>query len=895
MAKEKKEKKKPNITRRAAIGTIAAAAVGGGAYYVWDHYSGVIRMFLGQGGGSLKNMDSDEALDSRELGRKYIEEIQGEGTVLLKNDDATLPLETTKVNLFGIRAYKSVYTGGGSSGANRDDNVTLPDALKDRGIEINEQLYNLYVNWSNDEIISTDTPQEKEEETVTNEWVILFGGSEEAELSAEGLSADIMSQAKNYSDVAIIVIARSGTEGADADISTFYLDDDEQAMVDTVCDNFEKVIVLLNTGAYMDCSWIADKPQITGVLYAGFPGNTGWYAVADILKGTINPSGRTADTWAADIEDCPAMVMLRDPKWAKVGDRDGFCYTNITGENAFFCNYYEGIYVGYRYYETRFGADDAEFGKKVVWPFGYGLSYTNFRWESMGMSYDEDSETFTIKVKVDNQGEVAGKDVIEVYVNAPYYDDRKIEKSTAKLVGFLKTPELEPGWGNIYEITVPLRELASYDYINDKTYVLDEGDYEFRISRDSHNVVYTETWNLAEKRLLDVSPITGNKIENAFDDISNAGGFTYLSRADWEGTWTSVDDISFEATNAQLEGYAATIDDWTPEETYTGADQVWGVDAGLTLDQMVEVDYDDATWDTLVEQLTFDEAELLCSSGTYQTMEIERLGVPFASAADGPVGITTLYTGDSGMDYNCATLLASTWSEDMAFKMGKGVGREGTAYGITYWYGPGMDCHRTVLGGRNYEYYSEDGFLAGKIAAATVRGADEEGLTAVIKHYAVNDQDNNRDNGIMNWANEQAIREIYLKPFQMAIEEGGARGVMSMMNRLGNHWASGDYGLCTQTIRTEWGFKGYIITDATGMDHWPFANFTRALMAGNDLMLANGGGSDTQRMHDKGMEAPKTYEKALHDGCKHILYTVSRSSAMYTEAHAKQMGMPGMM
>ena len=912
---------KANVTRRTAIAASALGILGGTGYYVMNHYGGAITMAMGQGGGTLKNMDSEESQAARADSKVCVETIQGEGTVLMKNEGDWLPLpEGFKVNLFGNCSYESNYTGGGSSGCNRDDDVTLLAALTDRGVEYNETLYNLYTNWldSDGETISTDTPQPKSEDDdsgMTNEMMIIFGGAATAELGTNGLTADVMSNAKSYSDVAIITVGRSGTEGSDNAVSTFYLDDDEQAMVDTVCDNFENVIVFLNCGAYMDCSWILEKPQIKAVLYVGFPGNTGWNAVVDIIKGDINPSGRLADTWATDIEDCPAMVMLRDDRWnvADMGtvkksydayDKDCFRFSNIQEQNVFFDNYYENIYVGYRYYETRFGDDDAAFKEKVAFPFGFGLSYTDFEWEGQGMDYDKDADTLTLHVKVTNTGKVAGKDVVQVYSNPPYYEDRKIEKSTANLVGFAKTPILEPDKddGNgpeycIVDIVVPIRELASYDYLGDKTYVLDEGDYKLRVSKNSHDVVYEEIWTLDEKRLMDTSPITGNKITNCMDDVTFAGGWDYLSRSDWEGTFPKIENVSFEATDKQLDGFCPTIAEWHPTESETET-QTWGQGAGLTLDQMTEVDFDDAKWDDFVNQLTLDEAETLVASGTYQTIAIESLGVPYASAADGPVGITTLYTGDSGLDYNCATLLTSCWNTDLYEAMGETIGSEGTTYGVTYWYGPGMDCHRTVLGGRNYEYYSEDGFLAGKAAANVCIGAYKSGMICVIKHYAVNDQDNNRDNGITNWACEQAIREIFCKPFQMAVEEAQAAGAtvacMSMMNRLGNKWASAHPGLIDTLMHDEWGMKGYIITDATGMSNWPFANFTAAVMAGNDMMLANGGGTDQQTMHDKGMEAPKTYEKAVHKACKRILYTVSRSSAMYTEAHAKTQGAMGM-
>ena len=925
--------KKANITRRTAIAASAVSILGGTAKYVWDHYSGAITMAAGQGGGTLKNMDSEESQAARGDSKVCVETIQGEGTVLLKNEDNLLPLpaDTTKVCLFGRCSYESNYTGGGSSGCNRDDDVTLLAALESRGMEYNTTLYNLYTNWidSDGELISTDTPQPKsEDEGGSNIWATIFSAVGKDDLPAGTLTKDGLADCKAYSDIAIITIGRSGTEGSDNAVSTFYLNEDEQSVVDSVCDAFDKVIVLLNCGAYMDCSWITKKPQIKAVLYVGFPGNTGWNAVVDILQGTINPSGRLADTWAADIEDCPAMVMLRDDRWntADMGavkktydayTGDTFRFSNIKEQNVFFDNYYEGIYVGYRYYETRFGDDDAAFNEKVVWPFGYGLSYTTFEWEKAAdMEYDEEADALTLHVKVTNTGTVAGKDVVEIYVNPPYYPDRKIEKSTAKLVGFAKTPLLEPdkddGNGPEYcvlDITVPIRELASYDYITDKTYVLDEGDYIMRVSHDSHNVAYEETWTLDAKRLLDTSPVTGNKITNCFDDVSFAGDFTYLSRSDWEGTFPKIENVKFEATEKQLDGFAPTIAEWTPEETETET-TTWGVGANLKIEDMVDVDFDDPKWDDFVNQLTLDEAELLISGGTYQTSAVESLNVPFASAADGPVGITTLYTGDSGLDYNCATLLTSCWNTDLYYAMGETIGREGTTYGVTYWYGPGMDCHRTVLGGRNYEYYSEDGFLGGKVASNVVQGSylsgggtDDAGnplagMICVIKHYAVNDQDNNRDNGITNWANEQAIREIFCKPFQMAVEEGQAAGAvvacMSMMNRLGNKWASAHPGLIDTLMHDEWGMKGYIVTDATGMSNWPFANFTAAVMAGNDLMLANGGGTDMETMHNKGMEAPKTYEMACHKACKRILYTVSRSSAMYTEAHAKTQGAMGM-
>lgn len=877
---------------------VLAIVLGSVGNYVWRNYSSTIKAFLGisKQGVSLADVSEEDLNRVQTVAKEAVEEIEAEGAVLLQNDDDVLPLTDSKVNLYGIRAYDSLYTGGGSSGVKRDDDVTLQAALKEAGIEYNPTLWNLYVNWYNDEQISTDDVEEmKKESTGSNEMDILMGGASSAkELPAEALTEDVLKEAADYSDTSIIVIGRVGTEGSDVPLEECYLNEDEEAMVDAVCANSKNVIVLLNTGCYMDVSWIADREQIKGVLYIGLPGNTGYYSVADILKGEINPSGRTADTWAYDITDQPSALQTTSDKWEIVNDNKvgggsganqgysgGYEYTNLQGQ--FFSNYYEGIYVGYRYYETRYMDDEATYQQKVVYPFGYGLSYTDFEWETV--DYQADDDEISVTVKVTNTGDAAGKDVVELYYSAPYYPDRGIEKSDMNLCAYEKTGEIKPGESQEVTLTFDVEDMKSYDYKTQKTYVMDEGDYEIRICRNSHDVVDTKIYTLDERKVLNKSEYTGNEVTNEFDDVTYDAGIEYLSRSDWEGTYPTLDKISYEAPEAIVGKYEATMDDYTPEETVTESTE-FGKDAGLTLEDMVDVDYDDPKWDTFVSQLTEEEAFALVGKGQYHTQELERLGIPYTAAADGPVGLTSLYSGEAGIDYCSSVVIASTWNREVASLMGDAIGQEGTTYGITCWYGPGFDTHRSVVGGRNYEYYSEDGYLAGTIGASVVKSAQEQGLTCVVKHFALNEQDNNRDNGIMTFANEQAIREIYLKPFEIAMTDGEAKGAMIAMMRFGTDWAPCNESLVSTVIRDEWGFTGYTLTDFCGMTVWPFSNFAKAIMAGTNCLLSTESQDDFNATLKKAEAAPNTWKASLHESSKNILYMVANSSAMYTEAHS---------
>ena len=867
-----------------AIVLVVAIALGAVGNYVWRNYRSTILAYLGitTQGVSLADVDEETLAEVVSYAQEVVEELEGEGAVLMQNDDDVLPLSDTKVNIFGIRAYDSLYTGGGSSGVKRDDDVTLQAALDSVGVEYNETLWNLYVNWYNDGTISTDAVDAmKESESSSNELDILLGSSSVEELPAEALTDDIIAEAVEYSDTAIIVIGRAGTEGSDLDLEDCYLYEDEEAMIDTVCANFENVIVLLNTGCYMDVSWIADREEIQSVLYIGLPGNTGYNAVAKILTGEINPSGRTADTWAYDITDQPSAVMTTTEEWQIVGEDGGYEYSNIDGQ--FFSYYYEGIYVGYRYYETRYMDDEETYQEKVVYPFGYGLSYTEFEWETT--DYTADDETISVTVKVTNVGDVAGKDVVELYYSAPYYEDRGIEKSDMNLCAYAKTDTLEPGESQELTLTFDVTDMKSYDYITEKTYVMDEGDYEIRICRNSHDVVDTVVYTLEERLILNESEYTGEEITNQFDDVTYDAEITYLSRSDWEGTWPDLSELSYEASDTIVEKYEATMADYDPGEDSDEV-TVWDEDAGLTLEDMVGVDYDDELWDTFVNQLSEDEAYELVGYGQYHTLEMEEYGIPYTAAADGPVGLTSLYSGDSGVDYCSSVVIAGTWNDELAAKMGDAIGKEATAYGITCWYGPGFDTHRSAVGGRNYEYYSEDGYLAGMIGANVVKAAQEQGVTCVVKHFALNDQDNNRDNGIMTFANEQAIREIYLKPFEIAMTEGEAGGVMIAMMRFGTDWAPCNEALVSTVIRDEWGYEGYTITDFCGMTVWEYSNFAKAILAGTDILLSTESADDFTATLQKVADVPNRWAAALHSSAKNILYMVANSSAMYTEAHS---------
>ena len=880
----------------------------------------------------------------------FVIDVEKEGAILLKNENDALPLaaENPSVSVFGKNSVNLVYSGSGSANSTSGSTRTLYESLEAAGINYNPQLKSFYEDNSRSGSGRPANPP------MTSGQRLAGFGLGETPVSSYG--SDLVSSYGDYDDAAIVVFSRIGGEGFDlprtmatdftystalddADSPTSHyleLGKYEKQLLEYVKEHFSTVIVLLNTGSTMELGGLASDSGIDAVMWIGFPGSTGIMAVGQLLAGKsddgekLSPSGRTTDTWAAD--------FTKDPTWYNTGiygSEKGNRYLYDGSETAYaFVNYEEGIYAGYRYWETRgYEEEKADpesdwYAENIVYPFGYGLSYTTFDWDiTFSKSGSDDlsaDDTITATVTVTNTGDYAGKDVVQLYYTAPYYEGG-IEKSQVVLADFAKTDTLYPAdeangesKPNSQQITLTLkaRDMASYDYADAnengfKGYELDAGDYVISVRKDAHTAADSQTYNLKEGATLRTdTDARGNTVtvENRFDDVSAgiSGDLTYeayISRSDFAGTVPSdyITDAERTLTEEQKEALDLSIrrnytqsDEGKPWQVTGAAPSTTPVDSGLSLADMLydengeyvgKVDYDDPRWETLLNEISLDEMKLLVGYAAFRTGAVAGINnvvnKPITNDSDGPSGFTS-FVSDSVVYDTCAyqgeCVMGATWNVSLAERMGELVGEEalvgnekGDGMPYTGWYAPAVNIHRSPFGGRNWEYYSEDGLLSGKLAASVVSGASKKGVNCYLKHFAVNDQETDREyNGILVWANEQSMREIYLKPFEIAVKEGGATGMMSSFNRIGMTWAGGSYALLTEILRNEWGFRGAVITD------YSMNTYTQVdlmLRAGGDLFL-------TQATKTFAKEDDATQITLLRQATKNVLYTTANSNVM---------------
>ncbi len=853
--------------------------------------------------------------------KDFVVKVEQEGITLLKNEGNALPLSNgANVSVFGKNSVNLVYGGSGSAGNISSVNKTLYESLEAAGIGYNPTLKSFYEN-------SAQSGQGRPSNPSMDSGQRLSGFAT-GETPIASYTSDVKSSYAGYGDAALVVISRIGGEGFDlprtmessfgsgtpvegaASITDHYLelDANEKAMIEEAKANFDKVIVVLNVGTTMELGSLEQDPQIDAILWIGLPGSTGIMALGPVLNGTVNPSGHTVDTWAAD--------FTQDPTWYNsgiYGSQYGNRYLNSDGSSSEFAfvNYEEGIYVGYRYYETR-GYEDGEdwYQGAVVYPFGYGLSYTTFQWDvQLDGGTITENDTITAHVTVTNTGSVAGQDVVQLYYSAPYYVGG-IEKAHVVLGDFGKTGLLAPGESETLTLTLKAEDMASYDYADANGngfhgYELEKGSYTIYISEDAHTPVESAVYTVAS----DVT-LYQDLVQNRFDDVSAGiyGDLTYdsyVSRSDFAGTLRTdyLSDSERTLTPELEETLGNSI-----KRVYRGTDegQPWQVDDsqmpstepvnnGIALRDMLyvngefvgKVDYDDPRWDDLLDQLSLDEMKLLVGYGAFRTNAVEGidgvLGKPLTTDSDGPSGFTSFLSESVVYDtcsYMAECVMGATWNVSLAYEFGQMVGEEGLVGNekgdgmpCSGWYSPAVNIHRNQFAGRNWEYYSEDGLLSGKFAAQVVQGANSKGVYCYVKHFAVNDQETDREyNGILVWCNEQAMRELYLKPFELSVKEGGATGMMSSFNRLGLTWAGGSYALLTEVLRNEWGFRGMVITDYS-MNRYTYVDMM--IRAGGDLFL-------TQDAKTFNMEDDATQVILLRQATKNILYTVANSNVMAT-------------
>ena len=874
----------------------------------------------------VSDFESDEEREAYE--EELVALIEAEGAALLVNEDDALPLASgAKVTLFSHSSVDLVYGGTGSGSVDTDEAVNLKDALEAAGFEVNQTMWDFY-----------ETGEGSEYERSSSSTLALVTGASTTYVANEVpwsvYTDEVIESVADYGDAAIVVLSRVGGEGADVNTSSeegdegsyLTLTDEEKELLTQIAamkaeGTVDKIIVLINTSNALQVDFLFDESyDIDAALWIGGVGDTGATAVGQILAGEVNPSGSLVDTYLVDNYADPSLVNFgayeyTNAEEAGLSEDDG---------NIYYVVYQEGIYVGYLYYETRYedyvmgtgNAGDWVYSDVVGFSFGYGLSYTDFEWTDYEVEYVASTDEYVVTVTVTNVGDVAGKEVVQVYGQSPYtsYDEETgVEKASVELVGFGKTDELEPGESETVTVVVDGSDLASYDSYGYGTYILEAGTYYLTAARSAHAAVnnilaakgYTPSntsgrmdaegdttlvysWDETEldTTTYSTNSATGVTIENQFDDadinLSSLTGdqtVTYLSRSDWEGTYPT-EAVSLYATDEMVAALALqTYDADTYDGVYADAEMpTTNADNGVKAADLIGLDYDDELWDALLDQLSAQDMALFLGAAFHYTQPVQSIDLPGTRDENGPQGVSlSLFGGSSDvstMATTSADVLGATFNVDLAYEVGVAIGNDALEAGIDMLYGPAANIHRTAYSGRNFEYYSEDGFLSGKIAAAECTGIASKGIMVALKHFALNDQETERE-GLSTWANEQAIREVYLKAFEEALTETTV-GVMTAYSRIGCTWAGANEGLLTGVLRTEWGNMGFALSDNSG--------FSSTYMNGIDSVLAGGGIFDAMtRIEYTQLRAyvnDPVVVSAMRDACHRVMYVIVNSAAM---------------
>lgn len=809
-------------------------------------------------------------------------DVQSEAVTLLKNDDSNLPLSGKKVNVFGWGSTNPVYGGTGSGSMSKQyKTVSLLDGMKQAGLKTNTELSKLYTDYRKDR---------PEVGMFAQDWTL-------PEVPAKQYSDKLVSDAKDFSDEAVVVLTRVGGEGADLPTdmkakgityknnskdyddfqkgeSFLQLSKTERDMIDLVTSNFKKVTLVYNGANTFQFDFLNDYPQIQSVVWCPPAGQTGFSALGEVLAGETNPSGKTSDTFLKDLTKSVSYNNFGKFEYTNMADKAAK-YKGFTGDDVTaipgFVNYSEGIYVSYKFYETASDEGLINYDDTVAFPFGYGLSYTSFDQKLDSVKYKGGKVTVTATVT--NTGDKAGKDVVEAYYNPPYTDGG-IEKASKNLAGFEKTKELQPGESQKVTVKFDDDDMASYDYKGAKAYVLEKGDYDISIQSDSHHVIDHKAITVKDTVTYDSDSNTHNGDKtvatNQFDDV--AGDVTYLSRADH---FANYKEATAAPTNFKMSDKAKETfynnSNYDPKKFDKDSDKMptTGAKNGLKLSDMYGKDYDDADWDKLLDQLTFDDMDNLIANGGYGTQAVKSVGKIQLTDADGPASLNNNFTGVGSIGFPASTAFACTWNKDLAKQFGEMIGDMAHDMHVAGWYAPAMNIHRNAFSGRTFEYFSEDSLLSGVMASSEISGAKSKGVYSFMKHFALNDQETKRTEMLCTWTNEQAMREIYLKPFEMSVKEGGAQAVMSSFNYIGNTYAGADSALLQTVLRGEWGFKGFVLTDYFG--GYGYQNADQEVRAGNDSMLATT--KITNHITDKSATSVKAMRQAAHN----ILYTAANS------------------
>ncbi len=809
---------------------------------------------------SVEELEKDE--------RAYAEEVQSEGVILLQNKN--LPLQGCKTTLLGLYSRDDKLSGGVSVSSNAPK---MADKFKEAGFDINQTMVDYYKT--------------------------LDAETDPAEFSSKAISS-----IQNYNDLAVVVLFSGGAEGVDITANDLRFSDTEKTLISYASKNFKNVVVLLNTSNTVELGYLEQFNNLS-TLYINFAGDAGIGSVPKIINGTINPSGKTADTFAYNVESPISMLNYENSSsdQAIIGG-DGKKAGN-------YVNYIEGIYVGYRYFETRYedvvlgNANTGSFDYKslVQYPFGYGLSYTTFDYSNFDCQ--ESGSSFKLSVKVTNTGKVDGKEAVGFYMQSPYTDYDKengIEKASVQLVEFGKTSTLKAGESETISVEVSKKEMRAYDETKAKTYIVDDGKYYFTAASDSHKAINNIL--MAKNNEGDVkvnaSLMSGNgdatlvgsynqktfdnttyaigkdgkTITNQFADVNMnyyyEGSTTYVSRKNWVGTIPAEKAGDIQATDKLLADFNPTYDTDGQEAPTLNESN------GLSLASMIGIDYDNEYWDKLLNQMSAEELMSLVAHGGFQTEAVSSINKPASTDKDGPAGLdASQLGGDTCYTFPSDSMFACTWNKELIGKYGYYISQDCLITGTTGWYAPACNIHRVAICGRTREYFSEDPYLSGAMSYVISSSAQKNGVVTYVKHFALNEQENNRSN-VCTFSNEQAIREIYLKPFEMAVAEGGSMGVMTSMNRVGTVYSSSKRSLCTDVLKNEWGFKGVVITDfVSGASSKVVA--LEMIMAGTDLFLCTASGTG---LYVADYATNNAVLNQLRDSAHRICYAYANSNLM---------------
>lgn len=861
-----------------------------------------------------------------EASRELIKETGEEGMVLVKNE-GMLPLNTdSNVNVFGWASTNPIYGGTGAGAADNSKSVDIITSLTDAGFNVNQSLIDMYTEYS---------PTRGEGGVFYTDWSL-------PEPTIDHYTDDLMKEAKDFSDTSIIVLSRSGGEGQDVplnmkavidgtydtrdavangnDLYNYFacnydnngdyddfdegesyleLSNTEEAMIEKVCSEFDNVVVVINANNTMELGWVDQYESIGSVILVPGTGSTGMAALGEILNGSINPSGKTVDTYVYDLQNTPTYNNYGNFPFSNVEDlKAELTEADEAYEGGLpFVNYVEDIYVGYKFYETAAQENLINYEEWVQYPFGYGLSYTSFSQEMQ--NFTDNGDTVSLDVAVTNTGDVAGKEVVQLYYTPPYTNGG-IEKASVNLIDFGKTEILEPGASEVISFEIAKEDMAAYDSreikVENGGYILEEGDYTLSIRSDSHTVLDEETFHVdadmsygTDGRMSDE-----NTAVNQFQDYS-AGRVTYLSRADGFANYEAATSapsgdmyVMSEETKAFVAEKSVAHYDSMKYDNPDDMMPVTEADNGITVADLTGKEYDDPLWEDLLDQLSVEDMINMVNLGGFQTVAVDSIGKVGTLDSDGTSGLNDWYIGVYGTAYPVQLLIAQTWNKDLAYRIGEGVGAEYADCRIFGAYAPAMNIHRSAFTGRNFEYYSKDSVLSGHMASNTVNGMATKGVYAYLKHFALNEQETNRCSLLLTYSDEQAIREIYLKPFEICVKNfnGKSLAVMSSFNFIGDRWSGANANLLNHVLRDEWGFRGMVLTDWNGS--YGYQNTDDAVRNGNDAMLGFFAAESNQITNTSA-----TMVCAMRQACKNILYTIS-NSGNYTIEDPNAGKMPNM-